>query len=693
MTHAPLLQLTHLAVDYRQRTRWLPAVRDVTFTIEPGQTVGLVGESGSGKTTIALAIMGFLGENGRVSGGDIAFDGAPLPVGDPAAMRAYWGNQVALVPQDPLSSLNPSMRVGDQVTELLRRHTSMSKRAASTRVLDLLQMVKLPDAARVAASYPHQISGGMQQRVMIAMALSTEPKLLVLDEPTTALDVTTEAAILDLVRDLIRERETAVLYVSHDFGVIGRICDRVVVLYAGDVVEQGPVSQIYHRPIHPYTRGLLASVPSLGQTKQTTPLQSMRGHIPGLSARPDGCVFAPRCPVAVEACTRWPPLEPVAGADNTVRCHRAAEIASGELAVTFEQDEPVTTSQNSADDARLLTLDTVRVHFPLRRTLGDIARRRPGEQVKAVDGVTLTMTPGRTLGLVGESGSGKTTLARAIVGLVEPTDGNITLLGAALPDTLRQRDVATLRDIQYVFQNPEEALNPYLTVGEALRRPLMTLRGLSRQAADAEVARLLSDVSLAAAYADRYPRQLSGGEKQRVAIARAFAANPALLIGDEAVSALDVSVQASILNLLTTLQAEHGNAILFISHDLSVVSYLADEVAVMYLGHLVELVSAESMLQPPHHPYTEALLSAIPNPNPDAEQDAILLQGDVPSAINVPSGCPFHTRCPRYVGDICRDETPPWHSATDGAQIRCHIPPSDLTIAQQTGPAPSQSPT
>jgi peptide/nickel transport system ATP-binding protein len=413
----------------------------------------------------------------------------------------------------------------------------------------------------------------------------------------------------------------------------------------------------------------------------------MSGQIPDLQSRPDGCVFAPRCPVAIDICQSRPALEAVTTKDGTtVRCHRWPEIAAHEIEIVYASDPPLTSGASRHVETTILDARDVRVHFPLTRSLKQVFKRAKPELVKAVDGVSITVEPGRTLGLVGESGSGKTTLARAVVGLNPTTDGEMSLLDIALPSGLKGRGVDTLREVQYVFQNPEGALNPYLTVGESLRRPLMRLSGLTRVEADREAGRLLEDVRLSAEYAQRYPRQLSGGEKQRVAIARAFAANPALLIGDEAVSALDVSVQASVLNLLNDLQTEHGNAILFISHDLAVVSYLADEIAVMYLGHVVEFSSAENLLHPPHHPYTEALLSAIPNPDPDQKQISIHLSDDVPSAINVPTGCPFHTRCPRYLGDICRDEMPPWLDSAEGARIRCHIPLTDLTIQQTSKP-------
>jgi peptide/nickel transport system ATP-binding protein len=530
------------------------------------------------------------------------------------------------------------------------------------------------------------------------MALSTEPALLVLDEPTTNLDVTTQAAILDLFCDLIHEHHTAALYVTHNLGVVARICDRVAVLYAGELVEDAATADLFRQPLHPYTQGLLDSIPQLGQNKHAAALQPIPGRIPSLQNRPEGCVFTPRCPLAIEICHTRPPLYPIEGGRHS-RCHRWMEIAHGDA----DSRQPTTSRQsdirreerpsNGTDhnparedipespDA-ILTLDDVKVHFPMRRSLSNMLTGQPTPKVKAVDGVTLEIKRGITLGLVGESGSGKTTLARAVIGLAERTGGDIELLGISLPPTLSERALDTLRHLQYVFQNPDEALNPYLTVGESLRRPLITLLNRSRADADAEVTRLLTAVRLPADYADRLPGQLSGGEKQRVAIARAFATHPALLLADEAVSALDVSVQASILNLLNELQTEFGNTLLFISHDLAVVSYLADKIAVIYVGQLMEVADAHDLFEPPYHPYTESLLSAIPLTDPNAKQESIRLEGDPPSQVNVPSGCPFHTRCPRFLGDICVTRTPPWQITASGKRYFCHIPAEELKEMQ-----------
>jgi peptide/nickel transport system ATP-binding protein len=687
---SPVLQVEDLTVAYQQGQTWLDAVRDFSLRIEPGQTVGLVGESGSGKTTIAMAIMHYLGEQGRVVKGRIVLDGRDVLDLSEDQMRRVWGVQMSLVPQNPLSSLNPSIRIGEQLGEGLRFHEGLDRAAAEARVIQLLRMVRLPEPEVVANSYPHQISGGMQQRVMIAMALSTAPRLLILDEPTTNLDVTTQASILDLFRDLIQGLQSAVLYVTHNLGVVAQICDRVAVLYAGELVEDAPVEDLFRQPLHPYTRGLLDSVPKLGQNKNQVQLQSIQGQIPPIGARPSGCVFIDRCPLAIELCQERPPLFNTNSGRST-RCHRWEELAGGKVSAGQPSQFTVPHSNGREESLEkktrppVLSLDGLKVYFEIRRSLGQVLAGEPARQVKAVDGIDLFIPAGKTIGMVGESGSGKTTLARAIVGLVERTDGEIELLGLPLPPTLSRRGLETLKHVQMVFQNPEEALNPYLSVGASLRRPLMTLMQKSRREADAEVQKLLAAVRLPGDYARRMPGQLSGGEKQRVAIARAFASSPDLLLADEPVSSLDVSVQATILNLLNHLQAEQSSTMLFISHDLAVVGYLADEIAVIYLGHIMEMTRAENLFEPPCHPYTEALLSAIPMPDPGARRENIRLEGDIPSPAVGLTGCPFHTRCPRSLGDICAQVEPPWRvDERTGKRYFCHIPLEEL-LSLQTG--------
>ncbi len=683
----PTLRIEGLTVAYGNKKVWLEAVRDFGMVINPGEVYGLVGESGSGKSTVALAVMRHLSKNGRVENGEIFFGDRDLLKFSMSEMRHVWGNQLALVPQDPLSSLNPSLRIGEQLAEILRQHTGVIRKEAASKSIELLRMVRIPDPERVARSYPHEISGGMQQRALIAMALSTEPRLLVLDEPTTGLDVTTQAAVLDLFRDLIRERQTAALYVTHNLGVVARVCSRVAVLYAGELVEDASVEEVFKRPLHPYTMGLLHCVPQIGQTKRDVELQAIPGQIPSLQNRSSGCVFAPRCAIAIERChVERPAMESPANGRN-VRCFRWQEIADGDLEINPFMDSVTFESDRESQD-QVLVVDDLHVHFAMGRSLSDVIRRQPGQIVKAVDGVDLALKKGKTLGVVGESGSGKTTLARAIVGLAYRTDGEIDLMGFSLPAKLNDRKMETRKLLQFVFQNPVEALNPYMTIGQTLRRPFITLLNYSGEEADNEVLELLEAVNLPADYVSRLPSQLSGGEKQRVAIARAFATKPDLLIADEPVSALDVSVQASILNLLRDLQSEHHNTLIFISHDLSVVAYVSDLVAVMYVGHIMELSTAETLFQPPYHPYTEALLSAIPSLDPSAEEERIRLQGDVPSQVDVPSGCPFHPRCQRFLGDICRTETPPWRETEAGGRIFCHIAADALTVLQVDDHAP-----
>ena len=682
----PILEIEDLTVVYRQGQRWLEAVHHLSLCIEAGQTYGLVGESGSGKSTLALAVMRYLGENGAVREGRINLLGKDLLALDQEQLRQVWGQQITMVPQNPSSSLNPSILVGEQLAETLRYQGGLSDKEARQQVLELLDKVHIADPKRVAASYPHQLSGGMQQRALIAMAISTEPDLLILDEPTTNLDVTTQAVILELVGELIQERESdrmAVLYVTHNLGVVAQICDRVGVMYAGELIEEALVQDLFENPFHPYTQGLLNSAPSLGQSKTSLLLQSIPGQIPPLGERVSGCVFAPRCPLAIEICDQHPPLTWMGGGQK-VRCHRLEEIIRGTVQAWESSAGTLPTIQGGkSEGSEVLAMEGIEVQFPIRRSLGGVARREPQQNIQAVGGVSLDIKQGETLGLVGESGSGKTTLARAVVGLVQKSGGSINLLAVELPERLSQRDVGTLRHLQMVFQNPDEALNPHLSIGESLRRPFITLLGNSSQQADRQVSTLLEAVLLPPSYKDRLPGQLSGGEKQRVAIARAFAANPDLLIADEPVSSLDVSVQAAVLNLLNDLQSEHGTSLLFISHNLAVVGYLADKIAVMYLGNLVEVSDSAALFKPPFHPYTEALLSAIPRGSPDVGGKRVRLEGEIPSPSEIPAGCSFHTRCPRYLGQVCAADPPPWQTDDrSGKRYSCHIAPDELRAIQ-----------
>jgi len=679
-----ILEIEDLTVGYQQAGGWREAVRHVSLEIPKGQTVGLVGESGSGKTTLALATMRYLPEEGTVCQGAIRFQGRDLLALKDADMRRIWGSQMTMVPQDAQASLNPSVKLGEQVAELLRHQEGLSESEARSRTRELFERVQLGDPDRVRDSYPHQLSGGMLQRVLTAMAISTEPSLLVLDEPTSSLDVTTQAVMLDLFRELIGgQRQTAVLYITHNLGVVAQIADRVAVLYAGDLVEDAPTVDLYHQPLHPYTRGLLDCVPKLGENKTEVNLRPIQGQIPSLRDLPTGCIFRPRCPLAIEVCKEYPPLYE-AGKGRRSRCHRWEEIKEGEISGSQPVPEGAQVEPPSGAEEDVLDLEDVKVHFTERRSLAKLLSGRASTKVRAVDGVSFDVGRGRTVGLVGESGSGKTTLARAVVGLAERTGGEIKLLDTELPPGLRGRSAETFCCLQIVFQNPADTLNPYLSVGQILRRPLKRLRDQTPEELDAAVRELLESVHLSGEYASRLPGQLSGGEKQRVAIARAFAPRPDLLIADEPVTSLDVSVQASILNLFNELQGEYEIGTLFISHDLAVVGYLADVVAVIYLGQLMEVSESASIFDPPHHPYTEALLSSVPLVDPEGEQEQIRLTGEVPSPSEEITGCPFHTRCPRFIGDICVEEIPPWREISGmSKRTFCHIPEEELREKQK----------
>ncbi|MDE2818564.1 MAG: ABC transporter ATP-binding protein [Chloroflexota bacterium] len=729
---APLLDVESLTVSYRIGKRWIPAVRDFHLQLAPGHIVGLVGESGSGKSTVALALMRYLSSNGRVeSGGRLAFAGEDLLGKSDAEMRSIWARRVKLAPQNAGAALNPSMKIGAQVTEVLGAALGIGGAEAEQAMLRMFHDVNLVDPEKVAERYPHELSGGMQQRVVIAMALITNPELLILDEPTTGLDVTTEAVILDLIRGLIAERDTGVIYITHNLGVVAQLCERVLVLYAGEIMEEAPVEQLYAAPRHPYSLGLLNSVPRLGQSKADSRLHSISGNPPTLAELTRGCVFADRCDFVIDKCrAEKPPLEQL-GDGRAVRCFRWEEvtvyphpksnapsvprptgddseasrrggpahrdrlphIAMGGLRGVEKntsplqrgvRDEERVLQKDDRDTDTLMRVTDLKKHFPVARSLGDWLRGKKPAPIRAVDGVNLTLGAGQTLGLVGESGSGKTTLSRLIIGLQERTGGQLELLGMDIRNSVRERSPDVLSKLQMVFQNPQNSLNPYLSVRQALRRPLVKLRGMTPARAEAEVAQLLRRVNLREDYADRFPAELSGGEKQRVAVARAFASDPDLIICDEPVSALDVSVQSAVLNLLARLQEEHGTAYLFISHDLAVVGYLSDVIAVMYLGQLFEVGAASDLFQPPYHPYTEALVSAIPVADPHHKAERMLLHDVLPSAQRLPSGCRFHTRCPRKIGAVCEEEAPPWREVDAGHAIRCHIPLEELSALQHS---------
>lgn len=685
-----LLSARELTVSYSVDGAWVDALRDLSLDVYPGETVGVVGESGSGKSTLALAIVQYLSANGAVRTGSLCFEGESLLGRTRRSLRRVRRDGLALIPQDPMASLNPSMRVGAQIDEAVRQSGSLPDRSPRERTEDLVTRVGIPDATRVLRQYPHQLSGGMQQRMMIAMALAANPKLLILDEPTTGLDVTTEATILDLVGDLLSDGRRAALYISHDLGVVAQVSSRIAVLYAGDLVEVGPTDDVFRAAFHPYTVGLLASRPQLSARNASGDLPSMPGSIPPLATRPDGCVFRPRCPLSTNRCLQPPPLVPVRrtntdarSARHASRCHHHEQVPEVRDTL-FATPAQAAAPQKVHATPRSLILDQIETRFPIPRSLRQAVTGQPRRWVHAVRGVSLSLPAGTTLGVVGESGSGKTTLARSVLGLTPAAAGRILWGETPLPPSVSDRSRHLLRVVQAVTQNPDQALNPHLTVRTSLQRPLVRLMGLSTAERRRRTDTLLKAVGLGPEFATRLPSQLSGGEKQRVAVARALATEANVLLCDESTSALDVSVQARILNLLARLQQETDAGYLFITHDLAVVAHLADQIAVLYLGELMEIGARDDVLSPPHHPYTEALLSSVPSLGRDRSR--IRLRGEIPSPVDRPSGCPFHTRCPRRLGPICDDQPPPWQRGPRGHALACHIPLDVLSMPPSERP-------
>jgi peptide/nickel transport system ATP-binding protein len=672
----PILEVEDLAISYETRKGDVPAVRDVSFDILRGEAHGIVGESGCGKSTVAFGIVNFLGRNGRIVNGRILFQGQDL-VGRPQEeLRQIRGDRIAMVYQDPMQALNPSMRLGDQMSEVLIVHRGMEKQAAEEKCIEMLKRVYMPDPANVMRRYPHQISGGQQQRVVIAMALLNDPALLIMDEPTTALDVTVEAAVLDLIAELQQVFDTAIMYISHNLGVVARVSTKVGVMYAGEIVERASVEDVYLRPFHPYTQGLMRCVPRLGMDKRSSFLYPIPGRVPSPANLPPACIFEPRCDYARERCRLKKPELRQIELGHWARCHFAEEIAQ----MGWEPPEEILTdlvapAEFDREAEPILEVSHAKTYYevPSKKLIG-------GEKmyVKAVDDVSVQVLKGETLGVVGESGCGKSTLVKTVIGMEKPTGGEFEFMGLDISTSVSKRDLSIIQELQMVFQNPDSTLNPSFTVGAQIGRPLRRFKTVPKDQVRAEVIRLLGMMKLGESYYDRLPRQLSGGEKQRVGVARAIAGRPELVLCDEPVSALDVSVQAAVLNLLMEIQAELGTTMVFIAHDLSVVRFFCDHIAVMYLGQIAEIGPAEAIYAPPYHPYTEALLSAVPIPDPSAEQKHIRLSGNVPSALNPPSGCRFRTRCPRLLGDICEKEAPPCQHVTDEHRIYCHIPLEEL---------------
>ena len=662
MSAAPLLECRGLSVCYGASA--MPAVRNFDLAVKRGEAHGLVGESGCGKTTVALAIMRYLGKAGRITGGEILFQERNILAMDRTELRRMRGGAVAMIYQEPSAALNPCMRIDEQMIEVSMYHGGADRPEAVRRAIGMLDRVRLADSARIMASYPHQLSGGQQQRIVIAMALLADPLLLLLDEPTTALDATVEAGIVELIRDISRESATSMLYISHNLGLIRETCDRMTVMYCGESVETGEVAEVFAAMRHPYTRGLLAAIPTVNADKGKRPLVPIPGQIAPPGERPAGCAFAPRCPhFEAGRCDAGSVALRRVSDGHLSRCLRYEEI---------DWQACVASPAGGADAVAGEVLLKVE---DLSKCYGEVS---------ANEGLTFEVRRGETVALVGESGCGKTTFARILMGLTQASSGSLKLESlelSRLPVTRRKR--ATIRSLQMIFQNPFDTLNPTRSIGAQIARVVRRFGIESDRARVLErVLELLDLVKLPRSFAERRPAELSGGQKQRVALARAFAGDAAVIVADEPVSALDVSVQAAVVELLVQLQRLKRTTLVLISHDLSVVHYLADRIVVMYLGQIMEQGSTGDVFAPPYHPYTESLLAAIPLADARLSKRRVVLSGELPSASRPPAGCRFSTRCPYRLEGTCDVLVPPVHVFAPGHRIACHLPREQLLTMQ-----------
>ena len=660
MTPEPILEVRNLGVVYKTLTESVVAIKDVSFTVGKKEALGIIGESGCGKTTLSYAILDYLPSNGT-SSGEIRFKGENLLTKSPREMQEYRGNRIAMVYQNPYSSLNPSLTIGYQLEEVTMFHRGFSRADARDAAVETLTDLYIGDAAGIIKRYPHQISGGMQQRICIAMALLCRPDLMILDEPTTALDVTTEAVILDIIAELKAKYDMSMIYISHDIGVVNKISDRIAVMYRGEIVESGAQRVLFQKPDHPYTRALINCIPRSGVVKEHVILNTIPGYVTRRSAAETGCPFVARCEKKSPGCEeRYGMVE--RGPGHYSACDRAyaQDVPDRELkallGASVEAGEP------------LLEIKNLYKHYGA-----------PGKRVRALDGVDLMVRRNSVLGVVGESGCGKSTMGHAVSGLFKPTSGRIILDGTDISVSWKRRDPEALREIQLIFQNPGRSLNPSFTLEQIIGRPMKKLLGVrSREERRTRIIDMLKKVDLGKEYLTRKPKQLSGGEKQRAALARAFSISPNLLVCDEPTSALDASVQASVLNLLVNLQRESGAAYIFISHDLNVINYLSDNIMVMYLGKICEFGTKNEVVGSPRHPYTEALLSAVPDVDPSLEKETIRLEGSPPNPTKKVRGCPFAGRCHRKIGEICDTVPPPRVELSDTHFVHCHIPAEEL---------------
>ncbi|MEM9148521.1 MAG: ABC transporter ATP-binding protein [Pseudomonadota bacterium] len=671
----PILEIEDLNISFYTRKGEIPAVMDFSMTVMPGETMGLVGESGCGKSTVSLGIMQYLGKNGRIKSGSIKFLGRDMSTMSEEELRQIRGSKISMVYQEPMASLNPAMKIGKQLAEVLTIHEEISEDDAMKRAAEMVDAVRLPDPDRILGAYPHQLSGGQQQRVVISMALLSKPQLLLLDEPTTALDVTVEAGIVELIGDLAKDFGTSMVFVSHNLGLILETCDRITVMYSGEAVEEGDIDTVFNNMQHPYTKGLLRSIPIPGADKYSRPLVAIPGQLPLPHERPKGCNFGPRCSHFKPECDAALVKMHDLGNRHRSRCVRIEEIDWNADVEGAEVEEAI-----EVGDV-VLTVDHLKKHYSVSTGMFGGGDKRT---VKANEELTFEAREAETVAIVGESGCGKSTFAKVLMGLETASDGKITLGNTELGQMpVEKRGPSTVSQVQMVFQNPFDTLNPSMTIGDQICRVLEMFEiGDSDQDRWNRMLELLDLVKLPREFAVRMPRQLSGGQKQRIGIARAFAGRPKLVVADEPVSALDVSVQAAVTKLLTDIQRESRTTMLFISHDLSVVRYLSDRVVVMYLGEIMEQGKTEDIFQPPYHPYTEALLSAVPIADTHVKKRHVVLEGELPSPLNRPQGCPFQTRCRYFMKGTCDQGPLPRKDMGNGHVISCHLSTEQLNAME-----------
>ncbi len=670
-------EINNLTIGFQsQKGEQISILKNISTSINQGETVGIVGESGSGKSTLALAMMGYVKHGLFTISGECMFHSNNLLEMKNKDLEKIRGRKIAMIPQNAGQSLTPNLKIGYQIDEALRLHTDLKQSERDEKISELLNKVRLPSPETMAQRYPHELSGGQQQRVAVAMALAGSPELLLLDEPTTGLDVTTQAHVLELLNLIAKDTGTSMVYVSHDLGAIAQVSDRVIVMYSGEIVLDGPVRSILKNPIHPYTFGLLKSIPKL--TLPGLP-NSMSGSQPQPGSIKKGCSFYERCEFADDKCkVNSPTLELIEDLNTSVRCFKHNEL----LNLNKLDSQNVKSIENKIIKNEILDLSNVSISYAKLKFIEQLLNKNNDDNPTVKD-INININKGETLALVGESGSGKSTILKSIAGLLKTKDGNIKFdKDKMLSNDLRQRDPSFLRAIQLIFQNPDESLNPNHTVEEIVSQPLKLYFGLKGKDLKEKIIEVLDKVRLGEFYLTRYPRQLSGGEKQRVAVARAFAAKPDIILCDEVTSALDVSVQAAVLNLLQELKEDFGTTYVFVSHDLAVVRAISDRVAVLYQGRLCEIGPSKNVYKFPSHPYTEVLLGAVLEPDPDIKPK--LVAEDIVEEKPPENGCSFQGRCPRILGDICKNEVPPWQIGENGNSIRCHIKIEDLKNQQIT---------